>query len=272
MTTNQKPRVHFAPPEFLNPTNPITINIIGAGGTGCHLLSAIAKINHCLMASGHCGFSVQLFDGDIITPANRGRQLFTESEIGVYKSVVLINRVNRFWGTNWKAMTVNYDKQYFKTHRDRSSAAAVITVGCVDNVQARFEICKFLTEIEKKYWNYSHNKPTYYYDFGNSRHTGQVILSTLSKVEQPKSEKYQPVANLPLITEEYGQLLKDLEKEDDTPSCSLPEALKKQDLFINPSLVEMGGSLLWNFFLDGMIFHKGLFHNIKTFNTTGIPV
>ena len=272
MNNIERPRVHFAPSEFLNPVNPITINIIGAGGTGGCLLTAIAKINHCLVVSGRCGFSVQLFDNDKVTPANRGRQLFTESEIGLYKSVILINRINRFWGTNWKAKTVNYDKRYFKLNRYSASDAAVITISCVDNVESRFEMCKFLKAVEKKHGIYGRNKPTYYYDFGNSRHTGQVILSTISEVKQPRSQKYQTVPRLPLITEEYGQLLKNSEKEDDTPSCSLAEASQKQDLFINPSLVEMGAALLWNLFLEGMIFHKGLFHNIKTFNTNGIPV
>ena len=35
--------------------------------------------------------------------------------------------------------------------------------------------------------------------------------------------------------------------EDDTPSCSLAEALEKQDLFINSTLAQMGGFLTMEF-------------------------
>jgi hypothetical protein len=65
-------------------------------------------------------------------------------------------------------------------------------------------------------------------------------------IRQPNSEKYETVENLPFVTEEFGELLKQSEVEDDTPSCSLAEALEKQDLFINSVLAQMGSSLLWN--------------------------
>jgi hypothetical protein len=56
------------------------------------------------------------------------------------------------------------------------------------------------------------------------------------------------VENLPFITEEFGELLKISEAEDDTPSCSLAEALEKQDLFINSTLAQMGSSYFGTYF------------------------
>jgi PRTRC genetic system ThiF family protein len=109
-------------------------------------------------------------------------------------------------------------------------------------------------------------------DFGNSQHTGQVLLSTIGNILQPNSEKYETVASLPMITEEFGELLKQSEQEDDTPSCSLAEALEKQDLFINSSLTQMGCSLLWNLFRYGMTPYRGFFHNLKDFRTHPIKV
>jgi hypothetical protein len=58
--------------------------------------------------------------------------------------------------------------------------------------------------------------------------------------------------------------------DDDTPSCSLAEALLKQDLFINSALANAGGSLLWQMFTEGMLFNKGFFLNIKEF--TSLPI
>ena len=97
-----KTKVHFTENSLINPTNPVTVNLIGAGGTGSQVLTALARMNHALTELNHAGLSVRLWDDDVITEANLGRQLFAESELGFYKSVALINRVNRFFGSYWK--------------------------------------------------------------------------------------------------------------------------------------------------------------------------
>src|SRR5690625_869137 len=112
----------------------------------------------------------------------------------------------------------------------------------VDNVQTRFEVADILKELNSYNRGYR-DKPKYWLDFGNNRYTGQVILSTVGEIKQPDSEKFKPVENLPFVTEEYGDLLRQSELKDDTPSCSLAEALEKQDLYINSALTQMGCSL-----------------------------
>ena len=140
----------------------------------------------------------------------------------------------------------------------------------MDNVQARFGVAEILKEIS--YRRHYQDEPKYWLDFGNSQDTGQVILSTIGAIKQPHSEKYETVASLPFVTDEFGELLKQSEQEDNTPSCSLAEALEHQDLFINSSLAQMGCSLLWNLFRRGMTEYKGFFHNLKDFRTHPIKV
>ena len=264
----EKTAVHFTDNYLLNPTNPISVNLIGAGGTGSKVLTALMEINESLIALGHAGLQVRLWDDDIITSANLGRQRFAESETGLYKSVTLVNRCNRWAGTNWKAQTVKFEKDNFG--RPPEKARAIITITCVDNVQARFGVAEILKETS--YRKHYQDEPKYWLDFGNSRDTGQVLLSTIGEIKQPNSEKYQTVASLPFITDEFGELLKQSEQEDNTPSCSLAEALEHQDLFINSSLTQMGCSLLWNLFRRGMTEYKGFFHNLKDFRTHPIKV
>lgn len=263
-----KTAVHFTDNYLLNPTNPISVNLIGAGGTGSKVLTALMEINESLIALGHAGLQVRLWDDDVITSANLGRQRFAESETGLYKSVALINRINRCIGTNWKAETVKFEKDKFG--RMPEKARAIITITCVDNVQARFGVAEILKEII--YRKHYQDEPKYWLDFGNSRDTGQVLLSTIGEIKQPNSEKYQTVASLPFVTDEFGELLKQSEQEDNTPSCSLAEALEHQDLFINSSLTQMGCSLLWNLFRRGMTEYKGFFHNLNDFRTHPIKV
>lgn len=261
-------KVHFTDSDLINPTNPITVNVIGAGGTGSKVMTALLEMNHSLNELGHAGLFVRLWDDDVITQANLGRQRFAECEIGLYKSVAIINRINRFSGTNWKAEARKFEKD--SKERLPENALANIYISCVDSVKARFEIAEILNGLTngKAY----SNRPRYWLDFGNSRHTGQAILSTIGTIQQPKSEKYETVASLPMVTDEFGELLKQSELEDDTPSCSLAEALEKQDLFINSSLVQMGCSLLWGLFRNGLTPYRGFFHNLKDFRTHPIKV
>jgi PRTRC genetic system ThiF family protein len=264
----EKLKVHFTDNYLISPTNPITVNLIGAGGTGSKVLTALMEMNHSLIELGHAGLRVRLWDDDIVTNANLGRQRFAESETGLYKSVALINRANRFSGTNWKAETTKFEKD--SLGRIPEEAQATIYITCVDNVQARFGVAEILKEISNR--RNHRDEPKYWLDFGNSQHTGQVLLSTIGNIHQPNSEKYETVANLRMITEEFGELLKQSEQEDDTPSCSLAEALEKQDLFINSSLTQMGCSLLWSLFRYGMTPYRGFFHNLKDFRTHPIKV
>jgi PRTRC genetic system ThiF family protein len=214
-----KAKVHFTDNALINPTNPITVNLIGAGGTGSQVLTALARMNHALTELNHAGLSVRLWDDDVITEANLGRQLFAESELELYKSVALINRVNRFFGTNWKAETQKFEKNGLG--KLKSNMKSEIYISCVDSVKSRFEIAEILNEL-KMDKSYYRNQCKYWMDFGNSQFTGQVLLSTIGNIKQPNSEKYETVASLPMVTDEFGELLKQSEQTDNTPSFQLP--------------------------------------------------
>ncbi|SFO11865.1 PRTRC system ThiF family protein [Paenimyroides ummariense] len=263
-----KTAVHFTDNYLISPTNPIEVNLIGAGGTGSKVLTALMEMSHSLTELEHAGLQVRLWDDDIITEANLGRQRFAPSETGLYKSVALINRVNRFMGTNWKAENQKFERNAFGGLPENARATIYIT--CVDNVQARFNIAEMLKSMSKRRAN--RDEPKYWLDFGNSQQIGQVILSTIGEIKQPNSEKYEPVAILPMVTDEFGELLKQSEKTDDTPSCSLAEALEKQDLYINATLAQMGCSLLWSMFRYGMTENRGFFLNLKNFQSQPLKV
>ncbi len=264
MKTTDKLPVHFAHNYLINPTNPITVNLIGAGGTGSHMLTGLSKINNYLTRSGHPGISVTFWDDDLITAANTGRQLYADSEVGLYKSVALINRVNRFFGTSWKAITRKFDPSAI----DLEQAFATIYISCVDTVQARFDIEQMLHSM-KQGNPFNRDRPLYWMDTGNSRFSGQVTLATVSEIKQPSSKRYIPVGKLPPVTEEYRDLLK-ATPEDNLPSCSLAEAIEKQDLFINPTIADLAGSLLWQLFRNGMTENRGFFINLE--NLQSVPI
>lgn len=256
-----KPKAHFTAPELLNPTNPVAVCLIGAGGTGSQVLTGMARMSHSLQQLGHAGFQVSLWDDDTVTDANRGRQLFADSEVGLHKATALIARTNRFFGTGWHAVT--------KPFTAETTQRAAIYISCVDTAAARFGIAEALSQLDTRG---SHSDcPRYWMDFGNGRDTGQVILSTVAQIKQPASEKFITVASLPQVTKEFAEWL--AENDDDaTPSCSLAEALEKQDLYINSVLAQMGCSLLWQLLRQGLTTHRGVFLNLKEFRSQPLSV
>jgi PRTRC genetic system ThiF family protein len=125
----KKTKIHFTDNYLISPTNPITVNLIGAGGTGSKVLTALMELNYSLIELGHAGLSVRLWDDDIVTSANLGRQRFAECEVALCKSVALVNRANRFMGTNWKAETVKFEKD--SLGKLPNNAEATIYISCV---------------------------------------------------------------------------------------------------------------------------------------------
>jgi PRTRC genetic system ThiF family protein len=257
-----KTKAHFTAPELLNPTNPINVCLIGAGGTGSQVLTGLARMSHSLQQLGHAGFQVSLWDDDIITDANRGRQLFAECEVGLSKAAALITRTNRFFGTAWKAIEKSFTV-------DTATGRNALYISCVDTAVARFGIAEVLNDLDLS--TKRSDIPRYWMDFGNSKDTGQVILSTIGNIKQPASEKFTPVGSLPQVTREFTELLKASDTED-LPSCSLAEALEKQDLFINSVLAQMGCSLLWQLLRQGLTTERGFFLNLGNFRSQPLAV
>ena len=259
--------MHYTHNYLINPTNPITVNLIGAGGTGSRMLTELARISHSLIALGHAGLQVNLFDDDVVTKANQGRQLFADAEVGLPKAVALINRTNRFFGTNWKAVTEQFSTANRKSLPNRGRAN--LYVSCVDTAKARFDIADFLMSSENS--DFERTKSLYWLDIGNAENTGQAILSTIREIQQPDSKLYRTVPSLPMVTDEFRELLQ-MQHDNNEPSCSLAEALEKQDLFINSTLASMGASILWKLFREGMTAQRGFFLNLASLHAVPIVV
>ncbi len=231
-------------------------------GTGSQVLTGLARMSHSLQQLGHAGFQVSLWDNDIITDANRGRQLFAECEVRLSKATALITRTNRFFGTAWKAIEKSFT---VATATGRNA----IYISCVDTAAARFGIAEILNDLDLS--THRTDTPRYWMDFGNSRDTGQVMLSTIGSIKQPASEKFIPVGSLPQVTQEFAELLTQGDAEN-LPSCSLAEALEKQDLFINSVLSQMGCSLLWQLLRQGLTLERGFFLNLGNFRSQPLAV
>ena len=260
-------RVHYIDNYLIDPQHPVTVNLIGAGGTGSQVLTCLARLDVTLRALGHPGLSVTLYDPDIVSGTNIGRQLFSDSDIGLNKAKCLITRVNNFFGNDWKAEPRPYPSVLKEVKRDE---IANITVTCTDNIKSRLDLWNVLGKMPPA--SYTDNAtPLYWMDFGNARTTGQVLIGNIrGKILQPVSNEYLPVPRMNVITEEVRYST--IKEKDSGPSCSLAEALQKQDLFINSMLAQTGCDILWRMLREGRTFYRGAYLNLDTLRINPIPV
>ena len=269
-----KKAVHYTEKYLLAPQHPITINLIGCGGTGSQALNSLARMHSALVALGHPGLFVYAIDPDKVTEANMGRQLFSAADIDSYKSEVLIARINRFFGTDWEAIQQLYAE-------GTKINPANVTISCVDSGAARKSIRAALnavadTKSERPHFQRSrwphYQVPYYWMDFGNMSDRGQVVIGSLQPISQPKESEFSCKTTLPSIEKYHPDIFKDNNDDDQGPSCSLAEALQKQDLFINTNLANMGLGILWKMFREARIFHHGLYVNLNSMSVNPIKV
>lgn len=218
-------KVHFTDSYLINPQHPVTIHLIGAGGTGSQVLEALARMDAALIRLGHPGLYVTVFDADEVSESNIGRQLFSPADIGLNKAICLVTRTNQFFGLDWEAVPEMYSDD---------APSANITISCVDNVKSRLVIYQHLKQVN--HISDVYESPLYWLDFGNTQQTGQVILGTVKPVKQPKKAKYPTQATLPTLCDMFD--LTQVDEQNSGPSCSVTEALRKQDLFINSTLAQ----------------------------------
>lgn len=226
------------------------VAVIGCGGTGSALIGGLPFLHQALTAIGHPGLQVIVADGDKVSATNCVRQPFSESEIGLFKSTVLVNRLNLFWGFNWSASQEHVTR--------KTDGKMDILISCVDTRAARFEITKSPLFKECAYW----------LDIGNTADGGQFVLG------QPRNNRNRRTSHrLPTIAELFPEIVKPaLDKDDDLPSCSAAEALQRQEPFINQTLAYHALAMLARLFRHGEITYHGAFVSVASGRMSPLPL
>jgi PRTRC genetic system ThiF family protein len=240
-------RSHFIRSDLLN--KKVHMVVVGAGGTGSLVLEGLAKLHLAMLALGHPhGLHVTVVDDDYVSEANVGRQGFYPSDVGLPKATVLANRINMTYGFDWKAVIT-------RVTSDQTVHGVDIVIGCVDNRKARKAI---LDVFQGCYW----------LDIGNREDTGQVVLGEIPR----KWGRYNP-DRLPHAAELFPEVIDEAaDAEDDTPSCSLAEALEKQSLFVNRGVALYALNLLHELFRYGKLDYHGVFVNMRASRTSTLMI
>jgi PRTRC genetic system ThiF family protein len=224
----------------------VPVNVIGAGGTGSALLAGLVQLGTALRELGHPGIDVTVWDDDTVSKANIGRQLFVPADVGLPKAAVLVNRINLTTGLRWSCCV------------ERFAAAKIsriegVVIGCVDSRRARGEIMRTFNRARDLIW----------LDCGNNQFTGQVLFG--ARVDNKTV--------VPCIGDLFPETVDAKgDAKDDQPSCSLAEALTKQDLMVNRFVADAAVNLLFQLFRKGEVQTQGAFIDVARFSMMPIPL
>jgi PRTRC genetic system ThiF family protein len=142
---------HALPAEMLR-HKPVRVVVVGAGGTGSAIVMGLPYLDQAMRVWGHpYGLEVVMMDADTVTETNCVRQPFSTSDVGQNKAIVLINRINLFWGTGWAAEPMHFHERSLPRDYNRPPD---LLIGCVDTRAARKAIESALTEAGNRtcYW------------------------------------------------------------------------------------------------------------------------
>lgn len=225
-------------PQAFAGDEPIETVVIGAGGTGSHLLDALAALHATLRQLGHAGFAVRVMDGDQVSVFNIGRQRFTAGDVGLQKATIMVHRLNAFYGTNWTAEPRNARADA----EDLATCDLVIT--CVDKAQFRAQVGRYGAR-------HNRHRETLWLDTGNDAAGGQCVMGHLCAAPEG-------TLRIPNVFDLYPELSKMQAVDADAPSCSTEDALRKQALPVNRAAALIAMEMLYNLIRQGRLEYHGV--------------
>ncbi|MGH9354219.1 MAG: PRTRC system ThiF family protein, partial [Terriglobia bacterium] len=204
---------------------------------------------------------VTVMDGDTISAVNCVRQPFGRSEIGMHKAIVLVNRINLFWGLDWQAIPQALTPQTLSPSYAEVGEQHLrpdIVIGCVDTRAARAAIVKSVAGL---------SGTSYWLDIGNHGTGGQFVLGEPQNARNKRSR-----VRLRTAAELYEELVnRDLD-DGSEPSCSAIDALDRQEPFVNSCLAQHALALLARLFRYGQISHHGGFVDVASARCVPLPI
>lgn len=216
---------------FVVPPGPITIALIGCGGTGSHIAQTLAKLAAHCQSTGAPPLTLCFIDGDHVEQKNVGRQLFSAADVGKNKAQVLAARFSAVFGLNIAAIPHMLDLD-----RGLSQHGYGILIGAVDGAAGRRTIMNQLVHWDWRLW----------LDCGNHEHSGQVVIGSETAAADMKAAIAMGMCGkLPAAPLLYPDLLKDAPirpRED----CAAAMEDNAQSLMVNQTMAAIAGQYLYS--------------------------
>lgn len=201
----------------LDTTSPVSILIIGAGGTGGYIIPNLYRIAYATRRK----YKILIADGDIVEKKNLVRQNFSNYDIGSNKAEAMAERYSEVFG-----IETEYVPEYIEdedmlcellTQKNEKEEWHIkplyIIIGAVDNNRSRVMCHNVFNKL----------RDVIYIDSGNGEYTGQVVcgMKENGKVITP------PVADV------FPDILEDTEKFPSELSCAERSVSAPQSIAAN---------------------------------------
>jgi len=243
----------------------INIYVIGVGGTGSHLVGALSSVmaNSNSIAGGRIK-TLTLIDGDLVSPHNVGRQLFSRKEINRYKAEALALRYVQNYG-----LPIRYINRMFSGFGSGSDLIGIGTfnnptfvISCVDKATCRKQIFEQLTS-----FNFGPRQSIYWMDFGNGHREGQIGIGNTADPKLIKEGYNKPVVEfipyLPCLDLFSRTIDPESDKDEVAPGGCITQVMAQlQSENINRIMAAIGIEMICQF-LEGRLSNHYVYINIK---------
>lgn len=220
---------------------PINIVLVGAGGNGSATLKNLFQMDYLLrsLTDGEVYLNVTVYDDDTVSHTNLGRQGYWPSDLGLFKSDVLVSRYNTHGMINWvsKPVLFNEDSLNYFNLPD-------ILITCVDKASVR-------AQLGQSFANRKMDSDMLWCDLGNAETLGQIIFG----------HAFNRKNKLPNVFDLYPQLVDVVDIQED--SCSHFEAMQRQSFGVNDKMAIEATCLLWKLLREGVINYHGAYVDLE---------
>ena len=241
---------------------PVEVLVVGCGGNGSAIVGGLPFLQQAMIAQGHpYGLHVAVMDGDAVSPVNCVRQPFSKREVSLNKAIVLVNRINLFWGLRWtaipRALTAETLHPEYGGYNENYLHADIV-IGCVDTRAARDTIAKSIS---------GSSLTGYLLDLGNHSTGGQFVLGEPQNARNKRSR-----TRLRTAVELFSDIADASLDDGNEPSCSALESLSRQEPFVNSTLAQHALALLARLFRYGESSYHGAFVDVAAARSTPLPI
>lgn len=238
-----------------------TVLVIGAGGTGGHLVPNLSRFIAVVNSERSTRVRLILADGDVVEEKNLRRQNFVKQDLNQNKAEVLAKRYSRAFGVEIVAVAKDIETCN-QIYNLTTGQHGFIIVGCVDNIASRKVIADAMLNVyRERFW----------IDCGNEEKSGQVIMGHYTDSYSPYAISYDSFST-PNVFEMYPSMLDEDTSFNSELSCAERAQSAPQNMQTNVTAANIAMNYIQKIILREPIMSHGVTFSIDNVFSTELNI
>lgn len=219
------------------PGAPVSILVVGLGGTGSALALSLARLVYHARQKG-MKLEVTFCDHDLVEERNVGRQYFAPCDAGRPKAEVMAEWINHDWGLDIRAAVLSFNEREWNIN----AGAVNVMVGCVDNVNARRAMSRLTHNANGRLW---------WLDCGNDNLNGQILIGNRKRGSVKIAAELGLAHDLPYPASQAPDLTREPRRRKAKakpvdPSCADLTLADEQGLHVNQAMAVYAAQYIYD--------------------------